>query len=63
MRVISQDGTVDIPYDYFLLSIDSGKFSDGEIAIIYCRNLSSPDGTKLARYQVKILIEIVLSRR
>lgn len=53
MRVISQDGTVDIPYDYFLLSIDSGKFSDGEIAIIYCRNLSSPDGTKLARYSAK----------
>ena len=50
MRVISQDGTVDIPYDYFLLSIDSGKFSVGEIAIIYCRNLSSPDVTKLARY-------------
>ena len=53
MRVISQDGKVDIPYDYFLLSIDSGKFSDGEIAIIYCRNLSSPDGTKLARYSTK----------
>ena len=53
MRVISQDRTVDIPYDYFLLSIDSGKFSDGEIAIIYCRNLSSPDGTKLARYSAK----------
>lgn len=53
MRVISQDGKVDIPYDYFLLSMDSGKFSDGEIAIIYCRNLSSPDGTKLARYSTK----------
>lgn len=53
MRIISQDGKVDIPYDYFLLSMDSGKFSDGEIAIIYCRNLSSPDGTKLARYSTK----------
>lgn len=53
MRIISQDRKVDIPYDYFLLSIDSGNFSDGEIAIIYCRNLSSPDGTKLARYSTK----------
>ena len=53
MRIISQDGKVDIPYDYFLLSMDSGKFSDGEIALIYCRNLSSPDGTKLARYSTK----------
>lgn len=33
--------------------MDSGKFSDGEIAIIYCHNLSSPDGTKLARYSAK----------
>ena len=53
MRVISQDGKVDIPYDYFSLSMDSGKFSDGEIAIIYCHNLSSPNGTKLARYSAK----------
>lgn len=53
MRVISQDGKIDIPYDYFSLSMDSGKFSDGEIAIIYCHNLSSPNGTKLARYSAK----------
>lgn len=53
MRVISQDGKIDIPYDYFSLSMDSGKFSDGEIAIIYCHNLSSPNGTKLARYSTK----------
>lgn len=53
MRVISQDGKIDIPYDYFSLSMDSGKFSGGEIAIIYCHNLSSPDGTKLARYSAK----------
>lgn len=53
MRVISQDGKIDIPYDYFSLSMDSGKFSDGEIAIIYCHNLSSPNGTKLTRYSAK----------
>ncbi len=50
MRVISQDGTVDIPYDYFSLSIASGKYKDVEVACIYCHNLSSPNGTKLAEY-------------
>lgn len=53
MRVISQDGKIDIPYDYFSLSMDSGKFSDGEIAIIYCHNLSSPNDTKLAEYSTE----------
>lgn len=53
MRVISQDGTIDIPYDYFSLSIVSGKCKDVEVACIYCHNLSSPDGTKLARYSAK----------
>lgn len=50
MRVISQDGTIDVPYDYFSLSIASGKYEDVEVACIYCRNLSSPNGTKLAKY-------------
>lgn len=53
MRVISQDGTIDVPYDYFSLSMSSGKYKDVEVAYIYCRNLSSPDGTKLARYSTK----------
>ena len=50
MRVISQDGTMDGPYDYFSLSIASGKYEDVEVAFIYCHNLSSPNGTKLAKY-------------
>lgn len=50
MRLISQDGTIDVPYDYFSLSIASGKYEDIEVAYIYCRNLSSPNGTKLAEY-------------
>ena len=50
MRVISQDGTIDVPYDYFSLSIASGKCEDVEVAFIYCHNLSSPNGTKLAKY-------------
>ena len=53
MRVISQDGTIDVPYDYFSLSMASGKYGDVEVAYIYCHNLSSPNGTKLAEYSTK----------
>lgn len=53
MRVISQDGTIDVPYEYFSLSMSSGKYEDVEVAYIYCRNLSSPNGTKLAEYSTK----------
>ena len=50
MRVISQDGNIDIPYDYFSLSVVSGRYEDIHYAAIYCHNLSSPSGTKLAEY-------------
>lgn len=53
MRVISQDGMIDVPYDYFSLSIASGKYEDGEVTYIYCHNLSSPNGTKLAAYSAE----------
>lgn len=53
MRVISQGGTIDVPYDYFSLSVASGKYEDVEVAYIYCHNLSSPNGTKLADYSTK----------
>ena len=53
MRVISQNGTIDVPYDYFSLSVASGKYEDVEVAYIYCHNLSSPNGTKLAEYSTK----------
>lgn len=53
MRVISQGGTLDVPYDYFSLSVASGKYKDVEAAYIYCHNLSSPNGTKLAEYSTK----------
>ena len=53
MRVISQDGTIDVPYDYFSLSVASGKYKDVEVAYIYCHNLSSPNGTKLAEYSTE----------
>lgn len=50
MRIISQDGTIDIPYDYFSLSVVGGKYEDIHYVAIYCHNLSSPNGTKLAEY-------------
>ena len=53
MRVISQDRTIDVPYDYFSLSVASGKYEDVEVAYIYCNNLSSQNGTKLAKYSTK----------
>lgn len=53
MRVISQDGTIDVPYDYFSLSVASGKYEDVEVAYIYCHNLSSPNGTRLAEYSTE----------
>ena len=53
MRLISQNGEIDVPYDYFSLSIATGKYEDVEVASIYCHNLSSPKGTKLAEYSSK----------
>lgn len=53
MRVVSQDGTIDVPYDYFSLSMACGKYEDVEVAYIYCCNLSSPNGTKLAEYSTE----------
>ena len=53
MRLISQDGTIDVPYDYFSLSVASGKYKDIEVAYIYYNNLSSTNGTKLAEYSTK----------
>ena len=53
MRLISQDGAIDVPYDYFSLTIATGKYEDVEVASIYCHNLSSPKGTKLAEYSSK----------
>ena len=53
MRLISQNGAIDVPYDYFSLTIATGKYEDVEVTCIYCHNLSSPKGTKLAEYSSK----------
>ena len=50
MRVISQDGRIDIPYDYFTLATADEKHGTLEVASIYCRNFSSDSGAKLAEY-------------
>ena len=65
MRIISQDGTIDVPYDYFSLSMSIGKYKDVEEAYIYCRNSSSPIGTKLAKYsaEAKALKAIEMLRK
>ena len=53
MRLISQNGSIDVPYDCFSLTIATGKYENVEVACIYCHNLSSPNGTKLAEYSSK----------
>lgn len=41
MRVISQDGTIDMPYEISSLSMAVGKYEDVEHAAIYCHNSST----------------------
>lgn len=53
MRIISQDGTIDVPYNLSSLSVACGKYKDVEYACIYCHNISAPHGTKLAEYSSK----------
>ena len=53
MRVISQDGTIDVPYESSSLSMASGKYEDVEYAAIYCHNYSTIMGTKMAEYSSK----------
>lgn len=38
MRVISQDGTMDLPYEVSSLNMVVGKYEDVVNAAIYCRN-------------------------
>lgn len=50
MRVISQDGTIDVPYEISSFSMAVGKYEDVEYAAIYCHNSSTVAGTKMAEY-------------
>lgn len=53
MRVISQDGTIDVPYEISSLSMAVGKYENVEHADIYCHNSSTAIGTKMAEYSSK----------
>ena len=53
MRVISQDGTIDVPYEISSLSMTVGKYENVEHAAIYCHNSSTTMGTKMAGYSSK----------
>lgn len=53
MRVISQDGAIDVPYEISSLIMASGKYEDVGHAAIYCRNSSTAMGTKMAEYSSK----------
>lgn len=53
MRVISQDGIIDVPYEISSLSMAVGKYEDVEYVAIYCHNSSTAMGTKMAEYGSK----------
>ena len=53
MRVISQDGTMDVPYEISSFSMAVGKYENVEHAVIFCYNYSTSMGTKMAGYGSK----------
>lgn len=53
MRIISQDGTIDVPYEISSLIMAVGKYENVEHAAIFCYNSSTAMGTKMAGYSSK----------
>ena len=53
MRIISQDGTIDVPYEIGSLTIAVGKYENVEHVVIFCYNYSTSSGTKMAEYGSK----------
>ena len=53
MRVISKDGTMDVPYEISSFSMAVGKYENVEHAVIFCYNYSTSMGTKMAEYGSK----------
>ena len=49
MRVISQDGTIDVPYEISSFSMAVGEYDGVEHAAIYCYN-SSMTAAKMSEY-------------
>lgn len=53
MRLISQNGTVDVPYDIGSLAIGTGMYQGVEFSEIYYYDNSTQTGRKLAEYNSK----------
>ena len=53
MRIISQDGTMDVQYEISSFSMTVGKYENVEHAVIFCYNYSTSMGTKMAEYGSK----------
>ena len=53
MRVISQDGTIDVPYEIGSLTIAVDKYENVEHEVIFCYNYLTSMGTKMAEYGSK----------
>lgn len=53
MRVISQDGMIDVPYEISSFSMAVGKYDGVEHTAVYCHNSSTAAGTKMAEYNSK----------
>ena len=53
MRVISQDGTIDVPYEIGSLIMAADKYENVEHAVIFCYNYLTSRGTKMAEYGSK----------
>ena len=53
MRIISQDGTIGVPYEIGSLIMAAGKYENVEHAVIFCYNYSTSSGTKMAEYGSK----------
>lgn len=50
MRVISQDGTIDIPYENSSLSVFCVEYAEPKCTIICCRTFSLKEEEKIAKY-------------
>jgi hypothetical protein len=48
MRVVSQDGTLDVPYNDYQLFVSGAKY-DAKVARIYCQSSYAPS-VKIAEY-------------
>lgn len=53
MRVISQDGTIDIPYENSSLSVFFVEYAEPKRTIICCRNSCLKEEEKIAEYSTK----------